>query len=162
MDFIIDILISKEDIGKVGFTEQFIKWGNEEFSHDPPQYQYGSKLIFESFIDLDYYKKYYKSFIGGEFNVDDFMAFRLMGSHMFELERLINYQHETIENLSNNEIFIFLKKLSEMDTFAVFLIRDEECIDKKCKLNNTLGLVDIIYNCISYPVSEGALIIKQI
>jgi len=112
-------------------------------------------------IDLDYYKKYYKSFLDGEFNIDNFMAFRLMGSHMFELERLINYQQETIENLSNNEIFIFLKKLSELDTFAVFLIRDEECIDKKCKLNNTLVLGEVIYNCISYSVSEGALIIKQ-
>jgi hypothetical protein len=161
MDFTLDVLILKKDICSVGLNKQLITWGDEEFSQEPPRYTNDSKLFFERSGNLEYYKEYFNKFIPDNIAIDEFEALRLIGNNMFELERLINYKQEPIKNLLNNEVIVFLSRLSKLDSFVIFLIRDEEYIDGQYRLQNDSELVNIIYDCISYSISRGLVITKK-
>ncbi len=151
MDYILDILISKDDINQLNLSESLIEWGGELLSQDPPKYSNNSKLSFEEYKDIQYYER----FIGSNFDIENCIALHLEGMHLLDLELLINNKSQEIVS---TELISFLVDLLKLDVFAILLIRDEECIDKKYKINKKEELVDVICNSLNWSNPEGVLI----
>lgn len=158
MDFTLDLLIRKCDIGKLKLSESLVEWGGESFSQEPPKYTSDSELVFEQFLNLNYYKSYYSKIIGNDLETDNYMALRLLGTHIFDLELLINNDRV---DLSNNKVMVFLYDLFILDAFSLFLIRDEECVDIRYRINTEKELHDIICNSLNRTDPKGVFIIKN-
>lgn len=157
MLFYFDISIKESNLKKAKIQERLIEWGGELFSQDPPQYEYNETLIFDEFPDNTYFKKYYSRFIGNDFDIDNYRTFRLLGKHLSEIEKLIN---TNISDLENHELYKFLVNLSQIDDFAIFLIRDEEEIDDRYRIKTKDELIDIFCSCLKWDSPKGALITK--
>lgn len=54
----------------------------------------------------------------------------------------------------------FLEKLYELGSFAVFLIRDEEEIDKWYQIRTKEEFLNTFCNCLKWESLEGAIITK--
>lgn len=157
MLFYFDVSLKSENLEKAKIKEKLVEWGGELFSQDPPRYEYNDILIFDEYPDNSYFKKYYGKLIGDDFDIDKYRTFSLSGEHMSELETLINTNGSDLED---NELYKFLLNLSELDDFAIFLIRDEEEIDARYKINSKEELIGIFCNSLNWNSLEGALITK--
>lgn len=149
MDYILDILLPKNEMSKINLSELLVEWGGEEFSQDPPRYTNNSKLFFTEYID----KEYYKRFLGNQYPIDKFIALHLDGT-LLNLELSINNKG----NFLNNEVILFLTELLKLETFAILLIRDGEWVDEKHKISKKEELQTIIYNSLSWSNSKGVVI----
>lgn len=157
MLFYFDISIKTDNLKKAKIHEKMVEWGGELCSQDPPLYNYNGTLIFDEFPDNSYFKKYYGKYIGNDFDIDKYRTFRLLGEHLSEMGKLINNDSS---DLINHELYKFLVNLSEIDYFAIFLIRDEEEIDERYKINTREELIDTFCNCLKWDTPKGALITK--
>lgn len=157
MDFTLDILLPENELNKLNIKEVLFEWGEEEFSQDPPIYKDDTGLEFKQVQDLGYYKRYYQKYIEDDLNVYKYTSLRLSGTHIFDLELIINNKNQDI---TGNIIFKFLEKMFKLKTFAIFLIRDEEEIDKRYRVNMKDELIDIFCRCLKWESIEGALITK--
>lgn len=159
MYFELDVLIKENELSKLKLPEIFAEWGGELFSQEPPKYIYNSKLIFERVMDIEHYQRYYKKFIDDDWNLNSYISLKLLGyvSHFNELGSLINKKDQ---GFSNNEVVLFLLDLLKLDTFAIFLIRDEEYIDKKYVISQEQELIDIITKSLNWSSPKGVLIYK--
>lgn len=156
-DFI--VLIKEEEIKKINITEKLVEWGGEKFSQDPPQYVYdNSSLLFHEFLDLDYYKRNFSDIIGNDLNMDEFIPFILLGSHMLEVEKLVNCHNGDM--LKKHDIFGFLEDLMKLDEFAILIEREEEYIDKRYYVKTKEELINVFCNCFVWDSPEGAFITK--
>lgn len=158
MYFILDVLIKKDEISKMDLSELLVEWGGESFSQSPAKYKNKSELVFEEFLDLNYYKDYYYRFLDKDFDKENYVAFRLLGSHMFDLERQVN---NTVDDLSNNNVMLFLRELFNLNYFTIFLIRDEECIDNKYLVTDTSEFIKIFCNALNRTSPEGIVVTKK-
>ena len=57
MSFYLDIVVPKEELGKVDLEEQLIEWAGQKFSQDPVKYLGKKALIFEQLTSLKYHCK---------------------------------------------------------------------------------------------------------
>ena len=111
MDFIVDIIIPKNDIEKVNVVEELIEWGGEKLSQDPPKYSYKSILIFHENED-----SYYQRVLEG-FDTKKNIILTLEGQQLSELEFLINKQEQ---DLAENELLMFFNELYDrLDSFYI-------------------------------------------
>ena len=55
MSFLLDIVIPKDEMNKVGLEEQLIEWGGAKFSQEPPKYIGNKELVFEELTNLKYH-----------------------------------------------------------------------------------------------------------
>ncbi len=157
MVFSLEIFLKEKDVRKVNILELLVEWGGEFLSQDPPKYVYNSTLTFEQFLDIEYYKKYHKKVIENDFDFDEYVAFRLLGGKMLELEKLIN---TCDEKLKTDVLICYLKEVSKLDTYGMILLREEECIDKRYRINSEKELIDTVCNCLKWDAPEGAFITK--
>ena len=81
MDSIIDVLIRKEEFGRINIKECFVEWGEEKLSQNPKKYIYNSTLIFHENTDMDYYKDLAEN----KLNIYEFSALTLEGDELDEL-----------------------------------------------------------------------------
>ncbi len=155
MNFIIDVLIPKSEFGKLNLSELLIEWGGEFFSQDPPKYENKLKLVFHQVTDMSYYQ----SFIEKDFDVNSYVALSLEGKQLSDLEFLVNSNKE--QDVLCNEVTSFLNELyNTLNSFSVFLFRDEECIDNRYRINNQKELIGLICNSLNWSSPEGVLISK--
>ena len=153
MNYILDVLIMKSDFDKVDISEQFKEWGGEKFPQNPIKYTYKSSLIFHENKD-SYYQK-----TVGNIDIQNYVPLTLEGHQLTELESLINDENSDIKN---NELLLFLSELyNVLDTFFVFIFRDEECIDEKYDIKNVKELVEIFCNSLRRETPRGFLIKKK-
>lgn len=157
MLFYFNVCIKTNNLKKVKMEERLVEWGGELFSREPPQYEYNGTLIFDEFINNNYLKKYYSRIIDGDFDLDKYRTFRLLGEDLLEIEKLVNANNAEIEN---HELYKFLTNLFSIDDFIIFLIRDEEEIDEKYKVTTKEELLDVFCNCFKWDSPKGALITK--
>ena len=61
----------------------------------------------------------------------------------------------------NNKIMLFLNELSDLECFMIFLIRDEEEIDKRYEVHSKEELIKRICSCLLWTAPEGVLLIKN-
>lgn len=131
------IALKPENLEKAKIPEKLVEWGGELFSYDPPRYVYHDCLVFDEF--------------------HEYRAFWLTGNGLWEMERQVNNK---CPDIVYNELFRFLSDLSKLNDFVVFLIRDEEEIDMKYKLNQSDELIPVFCSCLQRDAPKGALIIK--
>lgn len=156
MNFIFDVLIPKSEFGKLNLSELLIEWGGEFFSQEPPKYENKSKLVFHQVMDMSYYQ----SFIEKDFDVNSYVALNLEGKQLSDLEFLVNSNKE--QDILCNEVTSFLNVLfNTLDSFIVFLFRDEEFIDNRYRINNQNELIWRICNSLNWSSPEGVLVRKN-
>lgn len=149
MDYILDILLPKNDISKINLSELLVEWGEEVYSQDPPKYTNNSKLFFVEYTDKEYYKRY----LGDQYSINQFIALHFESS-LLDLELAINDKGDFL----NNEITLFLTELLKLESFVILLIRDEEWIDEKHKISDKDELQTIIYDSLSWTKPKGVII----
>ena len=145
MYYILDILIEKKQIGKLHLLESLAEWGGEQFSRNPPQYTKYSTLLFEEYLEKDYFSK-------------EFVALHFKGS-LLDLEISVNHK---AKKFYDNEIILFLTDLFMLKQFAIFLIREEEYIDEKYEICDKKELYNIILNSLDWTNPKGVLITRKL
>ena len=149
MDYILDILLPKNELSKTNLSELLVEWGGKKFSQNPPRYTNNSKLFFTECMD----KEYYRRFLGNQYSMDKFIALHLDES-LLDLELSINKKGDFLDN----QIMLFLAELLQLEIFVILLIRDEECLDEKYKIRSKKELQTIIYDSLSWSNPKGVVI----
>lgn len=156
MDFTLDILLLENELNKLEIKEFLFEWGGEEFSQDPPVYKNDTGLEFRKIQDLGYYQRYFWEYIE-ELDIHKYISLTLCGDYLSDLELAINKRNKS----QNAEIMLnFLEKLCDLETFYVFLIRDEEEIDKTYYIRTKEEFLNTFCNCLNWELPEGAVITK--
>ena len=114
MDYILDILLPKNELSKTNLSELLVEWGGKKFSQNPPRYTNNSKLFFTECMD----KEYYRRFLGNQYSMDKFIALHLDES-LLDLELSINKKGDFLDN----QIMLFLAELLQLEIFVILLIR---------------------------------------
>ena len=154
MNFLLDIVIPKDEMIKVGLEEQLIEWGGEKFSQEPPKYIGNKELIFEELTNL----KYHCGLLGNDLDDKKYTAFIFKGKELSELEYLVNNQ---TEDLRNNPLFVFLERLITLSSFYIFLIREDEVIKERCAIKREEELEIVLCESLSWATTKDVLIYKQ-
>ncbi|GEM_PF-482913 len=150
VDYILDIMLPKSEIGKINLSEQLVEWGGETFSQDPPRYTNRSNLFF-----TEYDTAYYERLLGGQYPISQLTALHLEGS-LLDLELTINNKGDFL----NNEVMLFLFELLKLETFIILLIRDEEWLDEQYIISGREELQTIICDSLSWSNPKGAVIVS--
>lgn len=120
MDYFLDILIPKKELGTVKLNEKLFEWGEGGYSYYPPQYISDSDIIFEQIEDVQYFNK-----IIGEELTDDTIVLHLKSDIFYDLEYAVNnFEIKLEENL----LLKFLNKLIELSYFYILMVREDENI----------------------------------
>ncbi len=124
MDFLLDIVIPKDEIKKIDLEEQLVEWDGMLFSQEPARF-ISKNLVFEKLTNL----KYYSDILGKNLDEQKYSAFIYKGNELSKLEFLANnFQGDFIRN----SLLIFLKKLLDCQVFICFFY------EKMKKLKNDM------------------------
>lgn len=127
MDYFLDIIIPKKEIGTVKLREKLFEWGEGVYSYNPPQYISDSDIIFEQIVDVQYFNK-----IIGEELTNDTIVLHLKNDILYDLEYAVN-NHESI--LEENILLKFLNKLIELSQFYILMVREDENVKEYYKIS---------------------------
>lgn len=154
MSFLLDIIIPKDEMEKVGLEEQLIEWGGERFSQEPAKYIGKKQLVFEQLTDL----KYHCRLLGDNLDAKKYCALIFKGEELSELEFLIN----RCENaLMSNILFEFLGSLITLSSFYIFLLREDEVIKERYTIENVEELRKILCTSLSWITPIDIVIAKK-
>ncbi len=155
MDSIIDVLIRKEEFGRINIKECFVEWGEEKLSQNPKKYIYNSTLIFHENTDMDYYKDLAEN----KLNIYEFSALTLEGDELDELEKSVNRGEEI---KYTNDLISFIDVLyNRLSTFCFIKLRNEECIDEKHIINDSSKAIKVFIDSLQRNSPKGIVIIKN-
>lgn len=158
MSFTFDFFLKEKDLNRVNLRENFVDWGDEQLSYDPPRYTNDFNLMFQKFEGGKFYEIVFKNFIGEDMKIERYIPLSLSYESINNLESNINSSEETAEE----PLLVFLKEVLKLNTFIIYLIRDEEEIDIEYKVNkdNTDMIIDIFAGCFLQNSPKGLLLVK--
>ena len=151
MSFLLDIVIPKDEMNKVGLEEQLIEWGGAKFSQEPPKYIGNKELVFEELTNL----KYHCGLLGNDLDAEKYSALIFKGKELSELEFLVNSR---TENLRNNQLFVFLESLITLSSFYIFLLREDEIIKERYAIERQEELRTVLCESLSWDTMKDILI----
>lgn len=154
MDYILDIIIRKSEIEKIGLTEKLILWGDEKFSCSPPQYTTGTELMFEQVMDVSCYQKVLPETAEKE----QYLPLILKGNFLKDLECMVYFQKE---NLTENPLLNFMMKLVELEEFYILLVREDEVVKEQYAVSKASEIREIICNVWNEKNPSDILITKK-
>ena len=155
MDFIFDIVVSKESIYELNIKEILVEWNGQIFSQDPRKFQFQSSLFFQECKNESYYKK----ILGKNLKEKDFLSFTLQGDSLRNLEFMVNRK----DNLKKEDceiIDLFYELYKKLDRFYILLLRDEECIDDIYHISDVEQAITIFLKSLSWISPKGIIISK--
>ena len=126
MDYVLNILIPKNELETVNLKEELIEWGGNLYSCDPPLYITDSDIVFEQIEDVRYFYE-----IVGEKLTNDIIALNLKSNILFELEYAVN---NDVALLGKNTLFVFLNKLFKLSEFYIILVREDEKVKERYRI----------------------------
>ena len=126
MDYVLNILIPKNELETVNLKEELIEWGGNLYSCDPPLYITDSDIVFERIEDVRYFYE-----IVGEKLTNDIIALNLKSNILFELEYAVN---NDVALLGKNTLFVFLNKLFKLSEFYIILVREDEKVKERYRI----------------------------
>ena len=151
MDFILDVIVLREQLKKMDINEVYFEWGGEKISQEPRKYEYNNLLKFEELTD-----KYYDKIIS-DYNDEEYIILTLDSQILLKLYDEINQN----KDVKRNELILFLNKLfSEFNSFYVVLFRDEECIDEKYVISDKEEFTDLFCNALNKFTPRGIVVLK--
>ena len=154
MSFLLDIIIPKDEMGKVSLEEQLIEWGGERFSQDPAKYIGKKELVFEELTNL----KYHCGLLGEKLDDKKYSALIFKGEELSELEFLANRREDA---LMSNLLFEFLEGLITLSSFYIFLLQEDEGIKERYAIENGEELKKILYTSLSWTTPKDIVIVKK-
>ena len=154
MSFYLDIVVPKEELGKVDLEEQLIEWAGQKFSQDPVKYLGKKALIFEQLTSL----KYHCKLTGDNLDEQKYCALIFKGEELSELEFLVNNPKS---DLRSNLLFLFLEELISLSSFYIFLKREDEGIKEKYEINDEEDFRDVLCKSLSWNTPKDILIVKN-
>lgn len=151
MDFILDIILLRNELENLNIIEECIEWGGEMLSQEPPKYIYNSVLKFHESID-NYYQKKIENF-----DNEKYIILTLEGSQVSSLSGAINKG----KDISQDDLMLFFNALyNKLDKFHIFLYKDEECIDREYVISDEKEFVVIFCSALNWLTPQGIAISK--
>ena len=154
MNFLLDIIIPKDEMKKVDLEEQLIEWGGEMFSQEPVKYIGRKKLVFEQLTSL----KYHCKLLGDNLNEKKYCALVLKGEELSKLEFIINRREKDLES---DLLYLFLKSLITLSSFYIFLVREDEDIKERYEIENGKELRNVLCKSLSWITPKDIVILKK-
>ena len=152
MDFILDVIVLREQLPKMDINEVYCEWGGEKLSQEPRKFEYNSLLKFE---ELTY--EYYDNIIT-DYNEEKYIILTLDSQILSKLYDEINQNID----VKQNELILFLNKLfNTCNNFYVLLFRDEECIDEKYEISDNEEFTDLFCNALNEFSPLGFIVSKK-
>ena len=146
MDYILNVIIPKKEIGNIDMTEKIIEWEGHIYSCEPPQYITSSNIIFEQVE----YIQYFRTVIGNHID-DNMIVLDLKSEILFDLEYSINMDKE---RLKENKLLAFLSDLFSLSRFYILLVREDEKIKQRYRVEKKEDISVRLCNSLkwSYPI----------
>ena len=154
MDYYLDIIISKQDIEKVGLTERLCEWGGEKYSCNPAQYYTNTDIEFVKIEKIDIYSE-----IVDMKAPENFIGLSLKSDIINDLEYAINSGGTSF---NENSLFLFLKQLSGLDFFYVFLLREDEKIKEAYEIKTGEDICAALLGCLKWSNPKDIMFFKNI
>jgi len=152
MNFILDVVLLREQLKEMDINEVYFEWGSEKISQEPRKYEYNNLLKFKEVTD-EYYDK-----IIPDYNDDRYIILTLDSQNLYKLYDEINQG----KDVKQNEVILFLDKLfSKLNSSYVVLFRDEECIDEKYTISNKEEFTDLFCNALNKFTPRGIIVSKE-
>ena len=150
MDYILNIIIERIDLEKIGLKEKKYEWGGEVFSCNPVQYSSDSNIIFE---EIENYQSY--------ISLDNMEMFQNAIALCLKSDILYDFEY-TINNNSNelihNSLFCFLKELSKLKSALVLLFREDEEIKEYHEIKSDEDFYLVITNSLKWDNPKDILL----
>ena len=118
MDYYLDIIMNEKELENAGLTEKLCEWNGEKYSYNPAQYITDSAIEFERIKDIQHSNK-----LAGIQIPMDIIGLSLKSDLLHDLDYAINCD---LDKLTENPLFLFLTKLSELSMIYIFLVREDE------------------------------------
>ena len=154
MNFLLDIIIPKDEMKKVDLEEQLIEWGGEMFSQEPVKYIGRKKLVFEQLTSL----KYHCKLLGDNLNEKKYCALVFKGEELSKLEFIINRREKDLES---DLLYLFLKSLITLSSFYIFLVREDEDIKERYEIEKGKELRNVLCKSLSWITPKDIVILKK-
>ena len=152
VNFILDVVVLREQLKEIEIDEVYFEWGGEKISQEPRKYEYNNLLEFKEVTD-EYYDK-----IIPDYNDERYIILTLDSQNLFKLYDEINQG----KDVKQNEVILFLNKLfSELNSSYVILFRDEECIDKKYAISDKEEFTDLLCKALNKFTPCGIIVSKE-
>lgn len=153
MDYILDIIINKQEIQSAGLTEKLCEWDGEKYSYTPVQYVTDSNIEFEKIENVQYFNK-----ITGIAMPKDVIALSLKSPILHDLEYDIN---SDLTKLMENTLLIFLKNLSKLSMFYILLLREDENIKEFQEIITDEEMCRVLRDSLKWSNPKDILLFKN-
>lgn len=153
MDYFLDILIPKKELGTVKLNEKLFEWGEGGYSYYPPQYISDSDIIFEQIEDVQYFNKTI-----GEELTNDTIVLHLKSDILSDLEYAVN-KHES--RLEENTLLKFLNKLIELSQFYILMVREDENVKEFYSISTKEELSIRLSDSLRWSNPKDVLLFKK-
>lgn len=154
MDYVLDIIIPRQEIQTVNLNEKLIEWGDNVYSCEPPLYETDTNIIFEKIEDIQYFNKV----IGKELK-DDTIVLHLKSDIFFDLQYDLNNSDAMLEK---NILFDFLTKLIKLSEFYILMVREDETV-KECYSISTKEEISIrLSDSLKWTNPKDILLFKKV
>lgn len=152
MDFILDIIILKNEIKKIRLNERLIEWGGQSLSCEPLQYIAMENILFEQVSNSKYYNEIVEDILD-----DSAIILSLKSDLISDLEYEINNKN----SVSENELVIFLMSLFELSMFYVLLIREDEKPKEKFEIQEHKQIANKICESLNWENPKDVVLFKK-
>lgn len=153
MDYEFDLIIQKECISKLQLTEVLHEWGGVMYPSAPAEYALSCGIVFYEVEDTDFFKR----LMGIDIS-DSFIILHLKNDLIFELDYTIN---RNPDKLNENNLLNFIKDLSNLPTFYLLLVRDDERISDVYEVNTKDDIIQALTKCFDWNNPRDVLIYKN-
>lgn len=152
MDYMLDIIIPRGELNRIGLLEVLREWGGEKYSSTPAMYVTDSNIEFMEVTDLSYYNRFLnfkisKEFVGLHLKSDIFYDFEL-------------YANSQIVQTEDNELLVFLKSLFVLSKFYIILVREDELAKEKYMISSLEELESVLLKSVNWVSPTDVVLYK--
>jgi len=152
MDYMLDIIIPRGELKKIGLLEVLREWGGEMYSSTPAMYVTDSNIEFMEVTDLSYYNRILNLKINKEL-----IGLHLISDILYDFELFANNQ---LRQTDDNTLLYFLKSLFGLSKFYILLIREDELVKEKHRISNLEEFESVVLNSVNCFSPTDVLLYK--
>ena len=153
MDYVLNIIIPKKEIGNIDLNEKMIEWGGHLYSCDPPRYITSSNIIFEQVENA----RYFSTVIGKDLG-DDTIILDLKSEILFDLEYGVNIDKA---RLKEDKLLAFLSGLFSLSRFFILLAREDEKVKQRYRVEKEEDISVRLCNSLKRSDPTDILLYKE-
>lgn len=135
MDYSLDIIISEKDLSYAGLREIKFCWGGKEYCHTPRKFETEDSLILN---EID--SRYINNILLKNTSID--MPVMFSPCEVYDLRHT---SYCCPDELYSHNLMKFLKRVSGLEKFNIYLCGCDELIDYNIKYTGESDISEIIY-----------------